>query len=69
MGFVGRGFGHPPKADVTGRLWELAALVVALMVAGAILAAPVFVLDQRLAAMAALVGGFLVLARLGRRPR
>ena len=49
------------------RLFEVAALVVALMVAGAVLAAPERVVDERLGVLAAIVGGFLILARVGRR--
>jgi hypothetical protein len=48
------------------RLWELAALGLALVAAGALLAGPGLP-DPRLAALAAIVGGCLLMARVSRR--
>jgi hypothetical protein len=52
-----------------GRLWELAALYLALIVAGAVIATPTYPAEPRLAALAGAVGGFLLLSRRSRRPR
>jgi hypothetical protein len=49
------------------RLWELAALAVLMVVVGAILATPTFPADARVGAIAAIVGGMLLMARMGRR--
>jgi len=52
-----------------GRLWELAALYLALIVAGAILSTPTYPAEQRVGALAAIVGASLYMARRSRRDR
>ena len=51
------------------KLWELAALYLALIVAGAILATPTYPAEPRLGALAAIVGGALFMSRRRGRPR
>jgi hypothetical protein len=52
-----------------GRLWELAALAVLLVVVGAILATPTFPAEARIGGLAAIVGAMLVMARMTRSRR
>lgn len=51
------------------RLWELAALGLALIVAGVIVADPELPAEARLGALVALTGAVLVVGRLPRRGR
>jgi len=52
-----------------GRLWELAALYLALVVAGAILSTPTYPAEQRVGALAAIVGAALFMSRRHRQDR
>jgi hypothetical protein len=56
-----------PLGVMLARLFELAALVVILMVAGAVLASPELVVDQRLGVLGAIVGALLLFARVSSR--
>lgn len=66
---MGRGARDPRQAGVVARLWELAALGLALIVAGVIVADPELPAEARLGALVALTGAVLVVGRLPRRGR
>jgi hypothetical protein len=50
-----------------GRLWELAALYLALIAAGAIIATPTWPADQRVAALAGILAAAVYMSRRSRR--